>query len=195
MGCKGRTVAKSKERTSGTLRRHRGLKDRNKTSRARERPWKRAVVLAEAHGRRSPSGGGGACLWGRRRIGQTGRVTSKEGRSVSGGGTRGVTSRKCPELLVRPEASEVCALLAGRAQLLMAPSSSRNASSLRTQNTGTLPFLTPPTLRFSWTGQVPQESQPVSIQNLLRTGTQVPVCDSTQYRTVWFVFFLGISRA
>lgn len=31
---------------------------RGTKSLARERPWKRAVVLAEAHGRRSPSEGG-----------------------------------------------------------------------------------------------------------------------------------------
>lgn len=194
MGCKGRTVAKSKERTSGTLRRHRGLKDRNETSRARERPWKRAVVLAEAHGRRSPSGGG-PCLWGRRRIGQTGRVTNEQEGAfcewrwdarcnfpevprVPGapGGVRGVctpdragpASHDSPELQERPQPSNT---------------KHRDPPLSDTPNSKVL------------LDRIGAPGEPVSIQNLLRTGTQVPVCDSTQYSAVWFVFCLGISRA
>lgn len=40
---------------------------------------------------------------------------------MSGGGTRGVTFRKCSELLRRPEASEVSSLLAGLAELQERP--------------------------------------------------------------------------
>lgn len=50
----------SQERGSpGTLQ-HRDPKERNEKP-ARERPWQLAVVLAEAHGTRSPSGGARSC--------------------------------------------------------------------------------------------------------------------------------------